>query len=69
MPDQHSGAEPPGTISIGVGIEPSTCRLRAVRFVRAPAATGCYKFLSFVRFTSFLLDGVCYWHTLDYARF
>ena len=33
------------------GIEPSTCRLRAVRFAHAPAATGCYKPLSFVKFT------------------
>jgi hypothetical protein len=28
-----------------------------VRCVAAPAATGCYKFLSIVRFTSFLLLG------------
>ena len=37
-----------------VGIEPTTCRLRAVRFVLAPATTGCYKVLSIVWFTSSL---------------
>jgi hypothetical protein len=31
-----------------VGIEPTTCRLRAVHFVLAPATTGCHKFLSIV---------------------
>ena len=33
-----------------VGIEPTTCRLRAVEFADPPAAIGCYKLLSFVHF-------------------
>jgi site-specific DNA recombinase len=34
-----------------VGIEPTTCRLRAVHLILTPAATSCYKLLSFVGIT------------------
>ena len=52
-----------------VGIEPTTCRLRAVRFVLAPANTGCYKFLSSVWFTSSIFPSDCYRLSPDYDRF
>jgi hypothetical protein len=42
---------------------------RAVGFVYAPAATGCYNPLSFVQFTPFLLDYICYVHSPDYDRY
>jgi len=41
-----------------VGLEPTTLRLTAVRVVLVPAATGCYKLLSFLQFTSSLLGTV-----------
>jgi len=37
-----------------------------VRVVLTPAATGCYKFLSFVPFTSSLLFPFCYPYTPNY---
>jgi len=40
-----------------------------VRVVLTPAATGCYKFLSFVQFTSLLLFHFCYLYTPNYDRF
>ena len=52
-----------------VGLEPTTLRLTAVRVVLTPAATGCYKLLSFVRFTSSLLFPFCYLYTPNYDRF
>ena len=41
-----------------VGLEPTTLRLTAVRVVLTSAATGCYKLLSFLQFTSSLLGTV-----------
>ena len=52
-----------------VGIEPTTCRLRAVRIVLAPAATGCYKFLFFVHLARHLLLQNCYVYTPNYDLF
>jgi hypothetical protein len=52
-----------------VGIEPTTCRLRAVRFTLAPATTGCYNVLLVVRFTSSLLRAFYYRRNPDYDRF
>ncbi len=49
-----------------VGLEPTTLRLTAVRVVLTPAATGCYKLLSFVQFTSSLLFVFCYPYTPNY---
>ena len=40
-----------------------------LRFTLAPAATGCYKFLSFVRFTCPLPSSNYYPYTPDYALF
>ena len=51
------------------GIEPATCRLRAVEFADPPAAIGCYKFLSFVSFSPCLLFPDCYLYTPNYALF
>jgi hypothetical protein len=53
----------------GGGWDATTCRLRAVRFVLAPATIGRYKFLSIVRFTSSLLRAFYYRNTPDYDRF
>ena len=52
-----------------VGIEPTTCRLRAVKFADPPAAIGCYKLLFFVHFAQSLLPANCYLHSPDYALF
>ena len=41
-----------------VGIEPTTCRLRAVRLVLAPATTGCHNVLSFLQFSQFFLPSI-----------
>jgi len=48
-----------------VGIEPTT----AERMVLAPAATDCYKILSFVHFSLYLPRVNCYLHTPNYALF
>ncbi len=40
-----------GFLAPQVGLEPTTLRLTAVRFASLPAATGCYKLLSFVHFS------------------
>ena len=52
-----------------VGIEPTTCRLRAVEFADSPAAIGCYKLLFFVDFARSLLPANCYLYFPDYALF
>ena len=52
-----------------VGIEPTTCRLRAVRSVPSPAATSCYKLLSIVQLSRSLLSTLFYVYHPDYARF
>ena len=52
-----------------VGIEPTTCRLRAVRIVLAPAVTDCYKLLFFVHFSPYLPPANCYLYTPNYALF
>ena len=52
-----------------VGIEPTTCGLSAVRTVLAPAATGYYKSLSFVRISRSILPANRYLYASDYARF
>jgi len=52
-----------------VGIEPTTCRLRAVEVADSPAAISCYKFLSFVDFAHSLLPANCYLYFPDYALF
>ena len=52
-----------------VGLEPTTLRLTAVRFALAPAATCCYKFLFFVRFSRRLPSPIRYPYTPDYALF
>src|SRR5579863_8693003 len=49
-----------------VGIEPTTCRLRALHSAPPPATIGCYKLLSFVEFTSFSSLFICYWHLPNY---
>ena len=51
------------------GIEPSTCRLRAVEFADPPAAIGCYKLLSFVHFADSPLPANRYPYIPDYALF
>jgi hypothetical protein len=48
---------------------PTTLRLRAVRIVLAPAATGCYKFSFFVHLARHLLPPNCYLYTPNYALF
>lgn len=50
-----------------VGIGPITCRLRALRSVLAPAATGSYNFLTFVQFSASFLPANCDLYTPDYA--
>jgi hypothetical protein len=52
-----------------VGIEPTTCRLRAFKFADPPATIGCYKLLSFVQFSASFLPANCYLYTPDYALF
>jgi hypothetical protein len=52
-----------------VGIEPTTCRLRAVEFADPPAAIGCYKLLSFVHFADSPLPANRYPYIPDYALF
>ena len=52
-----------------VGIEPTTCRLRAVKSADSPAAIGCYKLLSFVHFADPPLPANRYPYIPDYALF
>ena len=52
-----------------VGLEPTTLRLTAVGAVPQPAATGCYKVLSFVHFSLYLLGRDCYLYRPNYDRF
>jgi len=52
-----------------VGIEPTTCRLRAVEFADPPADIGCYKLLSFVHFADSPLPPNRYPYIPDYALF
>ena len=52
-----------------VGIEPTTCRLRAVEFADPPADIGCYKLLSFVHFADSPLPANRYPYIPDYALF
>jgi len=52
-----------------VGIEPTTCRLRALEFADPPAAIGCYKLLSFVHFADPPLPANRYPYIPDYALF
>ncbi len=47
----------------------TTLRLTAECIVLTPAATGCYKFLSFVHFTCRLPSPNCYRYNPDYALF
>ena len=43
-----------------VGLEPTTLRLRGECSASLPAATGCYKFISIVQFSPYLLPADCY---------
>jgi hypothetical protein len=52
-----------------VGLEPTTLRLTAVGAVPPPAATGCYKLLSFVHFSLYLRGCNCYPYRPNYDRF
>ena len=52
-----------------VGIETTTCRLRALKFADPSAAIGCYKLLSFVHFADSPLPANCYLYPPDYALF
>jgi len=52
-----------------VALELATLRLTAVRANSLPAATGCYKPLSFVQFSPSLHFVNCYLYTTDYALF
>ena len=52
-----------------VGIEPATCRFGAVRMFLAPAATDCYKVLSFVHFSLYLPPVNCYLYSQNNALF
>ena len=57
------------TLVDAVGIEPTTCRLRAVEFADPPADIGCYKLLSFVHFADSPLPANRYPYIPDYALF
>ena len=58
-----------GFLAPQVGLEPTTLRLTAECATPAPATTGCYKFLSFVRFNPSLLFANYYLYTPNYALF